>query len=61
MVDYKKMYLILCGAASDALDMLPHDEKNKTAITLLEQGLANAEELYIATAGNAEHEGQVGV
>ena len=47
MPDYKKMYAILCGAASDALDVLPETEENAAGRALLQRALDKAEELYI--------------
>ena len=45
MPNYQKMYSILCGAASDALDQLP--EKPDEAIRILQTALDQTEELYI--------------
>ena len=53
MPDYKKMYAILCGAASDALDALPDTEENAAARAMLQGMLDKAEELYIAEADKA--------
>ena len=53
MIDYKKMYMILCGAASDSLDILSHgyDEQSvRSAELLLQQTLMRAEDVYIHTA-----------
>lgn len=47
MPDYKKMYAILCGAASDALDALPETEENGPGRAILQAALGRAEELYI--------------
>ena len=47
MVDYKKMYYILCRAASDALDVLPYTMETEEARALLQKALLEAEELYI--------------
>lgn len=48
MPDYEKMYAILCGAASDALDALPETEENGPGRAILQEALDQAEELYIA-------------
>ncbi len=46
---YQKMYAILCGAASDAIDLLSTPEGILSAKLRLEQALQDAEELYIRT------------
>lgn len=48
MADYKKMYYILCDAASRALDALPEDPE--AAAAALQKALDEAEEKYIETA-----------
>lgn len=48
MPNYQKMYSILCGAASDALDQLP--EKPEEAMRILQSALDQTEELYIQTS-----------
>lgn len=48
MEDWKKMYSILCGAISDALDILPLIPENMPAVELLHDALEEAEELYIS-------------
>ena len=48
MADYQKMYYILCAAASKALDALSGNVED--AARILEQALAEAEEMYIETA-----------
>ena len=50
MTDYKKMYYILCDAASRALDALPQPEDPKAAAAALQKALDEAEEKYIETA-----------
>ena len=40
------MYAILCGAVSDAVDLMENDE-NQRAIQLLKEKLCEIEELYI--------------
>lgn len=49
MADYKKMYALLCAAASEALDKLPDSPENKAGRAILQQALYAAEELYITT------------
>ena len=44
--EYEKMYAILCGAVSDAVDLMENDE-NQRAIQLLKEKLCEIEELYI--------------
>lgn len=46
MVLYEKMYAILCGAASDALDLLESGQE-QDAITLLGEVLLKAEDMYV--------------
>lgn len=54
--NYQKMYAILCGAASDALDALPATAETLAGRALLEQALEEAEELYLQAEGDgAEH------
>lgn len=48
MPDYQKMYAILCGKISDALDMLPPTTENLPAIRLLECALGTTEDIYLA-------------
>ena len=48
MGQYKKMYAILCGAISDALDVLPYLSENLEARFLLEKALQETEDLYIS-------------
>ena len=48
MPDYKKMYAIVCAAASEALDKLPETAENAAGRETLQQALDKAEELYIA-------------
>ncbi len=44
---YRKMYAILCAAASDALDALPITTDTLRARYLLEKALQDAEEVYL--------------
>ena len=48
MPDYKKMYALVCGAASDALDLLPETEENQPGREALQTALLQAEELYVS-------------
>lgn len=43
---YERMYAILCGAVSDAVDYLENDQ-GAHAIQLLKNALEQTEELYI--------------
>ena len=44
MPDYRKMYLLLCDAASKAIDASPEEARR-----LLQKALHEAEEIYIDT------------
>lgn len=46
---YHKMYAILCGAASDAIDALLDTPENQRALWILRSALRQAEELYLET------------
>lgn len=48
MADYKRIYAILCSAASEALDRLPDLPENGAGRELLQKALLEAEEIYIA-------------
>lgn len=53
MVDYKKMYTVLCGAASDSLDILSKGSDEQAIFSvqfLLQQALMRAEDVYIHPA-----------
>ena len=43
--NWKQMYAILCGAMSDALDVLP--DKPEYAACLLKEAMARTEEQYL--------------
>ncbi len=43
--NYRKMYAILCGAASDAIDLLER---------VFQQALDTAEELYLSSENNKQ-------
>lgn len=45
MIDYQKMYYIICSAASKAIDAPPKEAKR-----LLQTALYEAEDVYIRTA-----------
>lgn len=60
MVNYRKMYHILCTAASEALDTLPRTEANAAGRKLLQRALYTAEELYIESSGDEDEQGQNG-
>ena len=45
---YQKMYAIVCGAASDAVDLLSSPGGALHAKVLLENALLSAEELYLS-------------
>lgn len=47
MPDYPKMYAILCGAASEAIDRIKEGSADAAA-QLLQSALLEAEEIYIA-------------
>lgn len=49
MTDYRKMYYILCRAASEAIDAEP-----AAARQLLQKALYEAEDIYIATCSDEE-------
>ena len=47
---YRKMYALLCAAASDAIDALPQTADTLQARCLLEKALREAEEAYLYCA-----------
>ena len=47
MEKYKRMYAILCAAASEAIDALPYLPETLYARCLLEKALLEAEDVYI--------------
>lgn len=47
MPDYRKMYAIMCSAASNALDALRNIPQNALVRKILQDALNEAEELYI--------------
>ena len=50
MPDYKRMYALLCAAASEALDALPDTAENGPGRAALQKALYDTEELYVASA-----------
>lgn len=44
--DYPKMYAIVCGTASEAIDCI-HRGENGEAVRQLQQALIDAEEIYL--------------
>ena len=54
MPDYKKMYAIICAAASEALDKLPDTAENAAGRETLQQALDKAEALYISAEASEE-------
>ena len=56
MPNYKKMYALVCGAVSDALDLLPETEENQPGRERLQTALLQAEELYISTENEGTEE-----
>ena len=49
MADYRKMYMLLCSAASEAIDASPEEARR-----LLRNALQEAEEIYIDTCEEKE-------
>jgi hypothetical protein len=49
---YQKMYAILCGAISDAIDALPLDAKTFYVRVLLQKTLTEAEEILLSWEEN---------
>ncbi len=45
---YGKMYAVLCGAASEAIDILQEAQDPERAVSVLQKALWDAEELYIS-------------
>ncbi|MEA4989045.1 MAG: hypothetical protein VB095_13375 [Anaerovorax sp.] len=53
MADYKKMYLLLCKAASDSLDILSEDSDANSINHVrfwLKEAMIRAEYVYMSTA-----------
>lgn len=53
MVNYKKMYALMCGAVSDSLDLLSGDintDSINSVRFLLQQAMIRAEHIYVITA-----------
>ena len=51
MPNYAKMYALLCGAASEAVELIEKDAPEQAA-RLLKSALPEAEELYISAGEN---------
>ena len=49
---YWKMYAILCGAVSDAIEALQDPKNSLYARSLLEQAILKTEELYVTHKEN---------
>ncbi len=54
MINYRKMYHILCRAASAALDKLPDTGENAEGRELLSAALLEAEEIYLSSREDDE-------
>lgn len=54
MTDYKKMYAIVCAAASEALDQLADTPENAAAKRILQEALFAAEEVYLSDETESE-------
>ena len=54
LTNYKRMYAILCAAASKALDLLPELPVNEAGRELLKTALLEAEEIYVGDGEEAE-------
>ena len=50
MLDYAKLYAIMCDAVSDALDVMPRTLENFSARRTPECAIERAEEYYIRNA-----------
>lgn len=59
MLDYAKLYAIMCGAVSDALNVMPRTLENFGARRTLECAIERAEEYYIRNAPDTEDENDV--
>ena len=59
MPNYEKMYALVCGAASEALDLLPETEENRPGRERLQAALLEAEELYISAEDLEEYSGKL--
>lgn len=54
MVNYQKMYAILCAAASEAIDSLEKIPETEAARKILQDALTEAEERYLQEAAECE-------
>ena len=55
-VNYQRMYAILCGAISDALDQLPIEEGTAAGRTTLKEAIRQTEELYLDASGGTKED-----
>ena len=53
MANYQKLYAILCGAASEAIDLIEDGETEKAA-GMLKKALLECEELYVSAEEQAD-------
>ena len=51
---YWKMYAVLCGSVSDAIEALEDPKNSLYAQSLLKQAILQAEELYISHGEDAQ-------
>lgn len=57
MPDYKKMYVVLCGAIDKAINPLEQISEAEQISKSLKDALIEAEEIYIKTASYLEETG----
>ena len=50
MADYKKMYMILCGAVDEVIDPLEQIPMARASVQVLREALLQAERVYIDTS-----------
>ena len=50
MADYKKMYMVLCGAVDEVIDPLEQIPMARSSVQVLREALLRAERIYIDTA-----------
>lgn len=53
MVNYKKMYAVLCSAIDHALEDLEKSSTAAGSVKILQDALLEAEEIYIASCDDA--------
>ena len=49
MADYKKMYMVLCGAVDEVIDPLEQIPMARSSVQVLQEALLRAERIYIDT------------